>query len=82
MTYMINAWLDKPQPELQLVEPMSGVVVACWKGRRLNDLFDSGLVSYEELRASTPERLKLVEKALILQMTCEELCGRCLYNSQ
>ncbi len=82
MTYMINAWLDKPQPELQLVERASGSVVACWKGRRLRELFDSGLVSYEELSYANPERLKLVEKALILQMTCEELCGRCLYNGR
>lgn len=82
MTYVINAWLDKPQPELQLVERVSGAVVASWKGRRLKELFDSGLVSYEELRTVLPERLKLVEKALILQMTCEELCGRCVYNGR
>lgn len=82
MTYMINAWLDKSRPELQLVERASGEVVACWKGRRLKELFESGLVSYEELSSVTPEKLKLVEKALILQMTCEELCGRCLYNDR
>ena len=81
INYVVNAWLDKPQPELELVEQDSGHVVRRWQGRRLQELFNSGLITYQELTTNSQEQLKALVKALILEVTCEELCGRCLYQS-
>lgn len=81
MNFIVNAWLDKPKPELQLVEKSSGQIVASWTGRRLQDLFASGIISYEELLSASQSNMKKVIKCLMLQVTCEELCGRCLYSS-
>lgn len=81
INYIVNAWLDKSQPELELVEQDSGNVVQRWQGRRLQELFNSGLITYQELATNSQEQLKTLVKALILEVTCEELCGRCLYQS-
>jgi hypothetical protein len=81
INYIVNAWLDKRQPELELVEQESGHVVRRWQGRRLQELFNSGLITYQELATNSQEQLKALVKALILEVTCEELCGRCLYQS-
>ena len=80
INYLIDAWLDKRQPYLELVEQGSGQVVRRWQGRRLQELFNSGLISYQELQTSSQTQLKKIVKALILEVTCEELCGRCLYQ--
>ena len=77
INYVVNAWLDKPQPELELVEQDSGHVVRRWQGRRLQELFNSGLITYKELTTNSQEQLKALVKALILEVTCDELCGRC-----
>lgn len=74
MNFMINAWLDKAKPELQLLEKDSGQIVASWSGRGLQDLFASGVISYAELSQASQQCLKGVIKNLILQKTCEDLC--------
>lgn len=80
MNYKVNAWLDKRQPELQLIEQDSGDVVGCWRGRGLQELFNSGLITYQELASNSQHHLKRLIKTLILELTCEELCGRYLYQ--
>ena len=77
INYVVNAWLDKPQPELELVEQDSGHVVRRWQGRRLQELFNSGLITYQELATSSQRQLKTLVKTLILEVTSDELCGRC-----
>ncbi|AOE49486.1 hypothetical protein [Kangiella sediminilitoris] len=78
--YMINAWLDRRQPKLELIEKNSGNIIGRWQGRGLQQLFNSGLISYEELASNDRTDSKQLVKALILELTCEELCGRCLYE--
>jgi len=80
INYEVNAWLEKRQPELELVEQNSGHVIGRWRGRGLQELFNSGLITYQELASSSQEQLKGLVKVLILEVTCEELCGRCLYQ--
>lgn len=81
MKFMINAWLDKPKPELQLIDKLSGTVIAYWKDKRLLELFNCGAISYAELCSDEQEVQQELIKSLMLQITCEELCGQCVYQS-
>ncbi|WP_223670328.1 hypothetical protein [Kangiella shandongensis] len=78
--YMVNAWLDKRPAKLELIEQETGEVIGRWQGCDLQRLFNSGLISYQELASSNQAKIKQLVKALILELTCEELCGRCLYE--
>lgn len=75
MTFTINAWLDKPVPELRVTEIESGNVVAHWAGKSCNSLFSNGIVSLDELNQTSKTRLKNLVQRLILQYASEQMAN-------
>ncbi|WP_251357805.1 hypothetical protein [Kangiella sp. TOML190] len=73
MVFTINAWLDKPSPELSVVENETGKVVANWSGQALRRLFSTGVISYQELSQANKHTLKQMVQRLILEYAAQQM---------
>lgn len=58
MTYLIDAWLDRPQPYLRIVNRNTGAVCVSLEEEALQELRDQGDLDLQELNTSEPCRLK------------------------
>ncbi|WP_397376910.1 hypothetical protein [Pseudomonas sp.] len=66
MTYLIDAWLDRPQPYLRILNRTTGEVCALLKGDALDELRDQGDLDLHELNSSEPLVLKELVRNLFL----------------
>lgn len=66
MTYMIDAWLDRPQPYLQIINRNTGKVCARLEGALLEELFRLGDIDTSTLCCTEPRRLKELVRELFL----------------
>lgn len=66
MTYLIDAWLDRPQPYLRIVNRNTGAVCVSLEGEALEELRDQGDLDLQELSTSEPCRLKEQVRNLFL----------------
>jgi hypothetical protein len=66
MTYLIDAWLDRPQPYLRIVNRRTGEVCALLDKEALNELRDQGDLDLHELNSREPLVLKAWEPNLFL----------------
>ncbi len=74
MTFTINAWLDKSTPELIVTEEDTGIIVASWVGRACDQLFQTGVVSLQELNQASKAGIKKLVKRLLLEYASEQMC--------
>lgn len=51
MTYTVNAWLERDDPQLSVVDKLTGAVLVDINAERLRDLFDSGVLCLADLQA-------------------------------
>jgi hypothetical protein len=66
MTYLIDAWLDRPQPYLRILNRSTGEVCALLKEDALDELRDQGDLDLHELNSSEPLVLKELVRNLFL----------------
>jgi hypothetical protein len=66
MTYLIDAWLDRPQPYLRILNRATGEVCALLKEDALDELRDQGDLDLHELNSSEPLVLKELVRNLFL----------------
>ena len=66
MTYLIDAWLDRPQPYLRILNRNTGEVCALLKEDALDELRDQGDLDLHELNSSEPLVLKELVRNLFL----------------
>ena len=66
MTYLIDAWLDRPQPYLRILNRNTGEVCALLKDDALDELRDQGDLDLHELSSSEPLVLKELVRNLFL----------------
>lgn len=66
MTYMIDAWLDRPQPYLRILNRATGEVCAVLEEEALDELRDQGDLDLHELNSSEPLVLKELVRNLFL----------------
>ncbi|MCQ4313688.1 hypothetical protein D7241_00470 [Stutzerimonas sp. VN223-3] len=66
MTYLIDAWLDRPQPYLRILDRNTGVVCISLEGEALDELRDQGDLDLQELSTSEPGVLKEQVRNLFL----------------
>lgn len=66
MTYLIDAWLDRPQPYLRIVDRNTGAVCVSLEGDALDELRDQGDLDLQELSTSEPCVLKEQVRNLFL----------------
>ena len=66
MTYLIDAWLDRPQPYLHILDGRTGTVCARFDARDLEELREQGDLDPAVLNSSEPAVLKELIRSLFL----------------
>ena len=66
MTYLIDAWLDRPQPYLRILNRDTGEVCALLKDDALDALREQGGLDLHELGTNEPQVLKELVRSLFL----------------
>lgn len=68
MTYFIDAWLDRPQPYLRIVNRITGNVCVQIEGKELEELREQGALDMHDL--SRPEPWLIKEQVRQLFLIC------------
>ena len=66
MTYLIDAWLDRPHPYLRILNRETEEVCAMLEEEALDELRDQGDLDLHELNSSEPGVLKELVRSLFL----------------
>lgn len=66
MTYMIDAWLERSNPFLRIVECATGQTCARIDASELQAMRDQGDLNLEDLLSNEPHKLKEVIRRLFL----------------
>lgn len=66
MTYMIDAWLDRPHPYLRILNRDTGEVCALLEEDALDELRDQGGLDLHELGTCEPQVIKELVRNLFL----------------
>lgn len=66
MTYLIDAWLDRPHPYLRILHRETGEICAVLEEDALDELRDQGGLDLHELNSSEPLILKELVRNLFL----------------
>ncbi|WP_462381182.1 PA4570 family protein [Pseudomonas sp. Marseille-QA0892] len=66
MTYLIDAWLERPHPYLRILHRDTGKVCAQLEGDALNELQEMGDLDLSGLSSSEPPILKELVRDLFL----------------
>ena len=66
MTYLIDAWLDRPHPYLRILHRETGEVCAVLEEEALEELLDQGDLDVYSLSSSEPLVLKELVRNLFL----------------
>ncbi len=66
MTYLIDAWLDRPDPCLRILHRETGEVCAVLDAEALDELREQGELDLHELGSSEPGILKELVRNLFL----------------
>ena len=66
MTYMIDAWLDRPHPYLRILHRDTGEVCAVLEEEALDELREQGGLELSEFNTSEPLVLKELVRNLFL----------------
>lgn len=66
MTYLIDAWLDRPHPYLRILHRETGEVCAVLESEALDELREQGDLDLSSLNSSEPGVLKELVRNLFL----------------
>lgn len=66
MTYLIDAWLDRPQPYLRILNRETGEVCALFEQDALEELREQGELDLHNLASTEPPVLKELVRTLFL----------------
>jgi len=73
MTYCINAWLDRSEPELTIFNKQSGIAMMRFDSEEVEELIDSGELWLEDLYSNDHKTQEEIVRKLALY--------RCLRDS-
>ena len=74
MTYFIDAWLDRPQPYLRIINRLTGNVCVQMEGKDLEELREQGALDTNDL--NSPEPLVIKEQVRQLFLICYAQAAR------
>ncbi|MCW8884576.1 MAG: hypothetical protein OQK12_04870 [Motiliproteus sp.] len=66
MSYIINAWLEQPEPTLQVTSRITGQLLVSWKGERVRRLIDTGELDVNDLCSNQRDTVELVRELVML----------------
>lgn len=73
MTFMIDAWLDRPQPYLRILDRDSGRVCAQLEAPAIHELQEQGDLDLASLTSNEPQSLKELLRTLFLYCYAQAL---------
>jgi len=65
MQYLINAWLEKGNPALKIIDPQRQKVIKEFQGQELEELIEHGDIVPDELQTNNPSQLKSMVDELL-----------------
>lgn len=74
MTYFIDAWLDRPQPYLRIINRLTGNVCVQIESKELEELREQGVLDANDL--NSPEPLVIKEQVRQLFLICYAQAAR------
>ena len=66
MTYLIDAWLERSNPCLRIIETATGKVCATLDEACLQEMREQGELSLDDLLTTEPHKLKELKRKLFL----------------
>lgn len=69
MQYQINAWLEKDNPALEIIDPNKQRVIREFHGDELVELFEQGDIIPDELMSNNPSILDSMVDELLSRFT-------------
>ncbi|HZJ91963.1 MAG TPA: hypothetical protein VFD09_02640 [Thiopseudomonas sp.] len=66
MTYFIDAWLDRPQPYLRIINRLTGNICVQVEGKELEELREQGALDIHDLNSPEPWKIKEHVRQLFL----------------
>ena len=66
MNYIVNAWLERDEPQLKVTSNLTGQVLIDWRGEKVRQLIDNGELDVAELSSPTQELLETVKEILLI----------------
>ena len=66
MTYFIDAWLDRPQPYLRVINRLTGNICVHIEGENLEELREQGVLDNNDLNSAEPWVIKQQVRQLVL----------------
>ena len=73
MTYIVNAWLERDEPQLLVTDRRTGKVVMEWSAERLKSLFASGELCLADLQAEDLQLQETVKELFLLSYRTNEV---------
>ncbi len=80
MRLVINAWLERQAPYLQIIDSSTRETLAHFDSVALYRLLDEGIISLEDLTSSTANNRKSLLLTLLVEACCQRI--RCERNCQ
>jgi hypothetical protein len=90
MPFLIDAWLERKDPMLRVLDKKTGMVLRQWDAHAIQKWCDSGEICLEDLLRAEPSELKKLVSELFLSGCIEDIysirqtfnggcsgCGRC-----
>ena len=82
MQLIINAWLERPAPYLQIVDCETGISVAHFEGAELQRLHTQGIIAPEDLISRDAASQKTLLQELLIAACCDQIrskreCNAC-----
>ncbi len=66
MSYRINAWLERSDPELIISSTRTGQVLIHWRGEKIRDLIETGQLDTHSLCSSATPSTDIVRELLLV----------------
>jgi hypothetical protein len=79
MSYIIDAWLERPDPYLRITHRHTGIRVIEWRNEKVATLLEQGVICPQDLQQSQCCSKELVQELFLL--ACLE-GGRCHCESE
>jgi hypothetical protein len=80
MRLVINAWLERQAPYLQIIDSSTREIFAHFDSTALYRLLDEGIISLEDLTSSKANNRKSLLLTLLVEACCQQI--RCKRNCQ
>lgn len=66
MSYMIDAWLERPDPYIRVVHKERRISVLQWRGRQVREMIDNGMICVLDFAEQNTNEQELVKELFVL----------------